>query len=166
MGPSKPDRAASRLRRGAANEWGFGGHVVAPKTRARRSRVTAPPGTANEWGFGGHAVAPKTRARQSRVTAPPGARRTNGGLGAMSWPPKRAPDRAASRLRRGAANVWGFGGHVVAPKARAGQRRVTAPPGRDERLGVWGPCRGPQSVRRTEPRHGSAGARRTRGGLG
>src|SRR5439155_19538041 len=95
-----------------------------------------------------------------------GARRTFGGLGAMSWPPKRAPDRGASRLRRGAANVWGFGGHVVAPKARAGQSRVTAPPGRGERWGVWGPGRGPQNARRTEPRHGSAGARRTLGGLG
>src|SRR5436190_86468 len=109
MGPSKPDRAASRLRRGAANEWGFGGHVVAPKTRARRSRVTAPPGTADEWGFGGQAVAPKTRARQGRVTVSPG---------------------------------------------------------RGERLGVWGSGRGPQNARRTEARHGFAGARRTFGGLG
>src|SRR5438552_2868029 len=47
------------------------------------------------------------------------------------------PDGAASRLRRA--------------------RRTN---------GVWGPCRGPQNARPTEPRHGSAGARRTFGGLG
>src|SRR5204862_5368779 len=46
-------------------------------------------------------------------------------------------------------------------------RSAAALPGRDEQLGVWGPCRGPRSRRReTEERPGSAGARRTVGGLG
>src|SRR4051812_48101758 len=63
----------------------------------------------------------------------------------MSWPRTTlANPREAPRLRRGALNVWGLGGHVVAPHdASQSQRSATAAPGRFERLGAWGPCRGP-----------------------
>src|SRR5437763_1957171 len=156
-----PDRAASRLRRGAMNEWGFGGHVVAPKARARQSRVTASPGRGERLGVWGPCRGPQSVRRTEARHGSAGARRTFGGLGAMSWPPKRAPDRAASRLRRGAANVWGFGGHVVAPKACAGQSRVTAPPGRGERWGVGGHVVAPQAC--AGQRRGTAPAGRGEG---
>ena len=42
--------------------------------------------------------------------------------------------------------VYLFGGTpalVTAMNAFAKERRATAPPGPDERLGAWGPCRGP-----------------------
>src|SRR6266849_3649557 len=59
--PSRTGRGASRLRRGAPNVWGFGGHLGAP--------IAKPEGTPEERpGFAG-------------------ALRTSGGLGAISGPP-------------------------------------------------------------------------------
>src|SRR5207248_3090838 len=159
------------------------------------------------------------RATQRRATAPPGRDERRGAWGPFRGPISVAQHRGASRLRRGATNVGGLGGHFGAPSPsrntearhgsagarrasgglgaisgphlrRATQRRATAPPGRDERRGAWGPFRGPISVaqhrgaprlrrgatnvvglgghfgapspsRNTEARHGSAGARRT-----
>src|SRR5882762_1781519 len=44
----------------------------------------------------------------------------------------------------GAGERWGFGGHVLAPITCDGDRGAPRLlPGRDERWGVWGPCRGP-----------------------
>src|SRR5439155_19312607 len=59
-------------------------------------------------------------------------------------------------------------GHLGAPHVLARERgAATAPPGRDERWGVWGAISGPpMSWREIEARHGSAGARRALGGLG
>ena len=43
------------------------------------------------------------------------------GFGAISGPRDRARDRGASRLRRGATSVWGFGGHIGAPDQKVDQ---------------------------------------------
>src|SRR5205085_7358609 len=70
----------------------------------------------NRWGVGGHVGAPQ----QARET-------------------EERPGSAGA-----ASNRWGFGGHVGAPAAGdARQRSALALPGRDEQVGVWGPCRGP-----------------------
>src|SRR5439155_19014442 len=53
-------------------------------------------------------------------------------------------DRGAPRLRRGATNVGGFGGHVGTPhRRRVKPRSATIHSGRDERWGVWGAISGP-----------------------
>src|SRR5207302_11303289 len=80
---------APRLRGGAPNDWGLGGHIVA--------RI-----------YGGR----ETEGRRGCAGAP----RTTGGLGAISWP---------------------------ASTVGARQRGAAAAPGRPERLGAWGPYRGP-----------------------
>src|SRR5437016_669155 len=77
-----------------------------------------------------------------------------GGLGAMSGPDL---NRGAPRLRRGATSDGGFGGHVGPP---CESRRAPAPPGRDERWGVWGPSRGPH-VNRQHARSCRACVRRS-----
>src|ERR671918_211491 len=91
----------------------------------------------------------------ARTRAAPRRRRrvaNDWGRGAMSGPPLGARTRAAPRLRRGVANDWGLGGHVGAPARRAYQSRATASPGRGERLGAWGPCRGPHLNQTSPPR--------------
>src|SRR5712671_7914641 len=51
--------------------------------------------------------------------------------------------RAASRLRRGAPELWGVGAISGPHHLRRLSRRATALPGRDERWGFGGPSRGP-----------------------
>src|SRR6267143_1631890 len=137
------DRGAPRLRRGATNVGGCGGHIGAPTTHARSRSATAPPGRDERWGVWGPYRGPHyARAIEERHGSA-GARRTLGGVGAISGPPLRTRDRGAPRLRRGATSVGGCGGHIGAPTTHARSRSATAPPGRDERWGVWGPYRGP-----------------------
>src|SRR5437016_3828079 len=102
----------------------------------RRARVLAPrrrPGPREP-------LSPAYRGRplQSSATAPPQRYERWGARGPCRGPRDGNHSRAAPRLRRGAANAGGLGGHVGAPVT------VTTP----------------------EQRHGPAGALRTLGGLG
>src|SRR5882724_4162288 len=159
-------REAPRLRRGAANVWGLGGHLGAPGREPLQRSATAPPGRCERVGAWGPSRGPRTRTTPEKRHGSAGALRTCGGLGAISGPPDANHSREAPRLRRGAANVWGLGGHLGAPGREPLQRSATAPPGRCERVGAWGPSRGPRTRTTPEKRHGSAGALRTCGGLG
>src|SRR5207245_9135029 len=96
------------------------------------------PGRAERLGFGGHFGAPSRRREPEERHGYAGARRTLGVWGPFRGPQQATRTRGAPRLCRGAPNVWGFGGHFVAPSRR----------------------------REPEERHGYAGARRTVGGLG
>src|SRR5205823_10042013 len=50
---------------------------------------------------------------------------------------------AGAAASKASANAASIGERIAAYRTRAGSRRATAPPGRDERWGVWGPSRGP-----------------------
>src|SRR5207245_6752399 len=108
-------RGAPRLCRGAPNVWGLGAISGPPAGDANQRSATAMPGRAERLGFGGHFGAPSRRREPEERHGYAGARRTFGGLGAISWP----------------------------PAGDANQRSATAMPGRAERLGGWGPFRGP-----------------------
>src|SRR6266850_633011 len=69
-----------------------------------------------------------------------GARRAMGGLGAISGPPSPTVIEARHGFA-GARRAMGGLGAISGPPSQ--QSRATAPPGRDERWGVWGPSRGP-----------------------
>src|SRR2546425_465834 len=71
---------------------------------------------------------------------------------------------SARRSRASAAGAAPWSAIRFSPARRSWS--ATAPPGRDERVEVWGPCRGPYDARVIEERHGSAGARRACGGVG
>src|SRR5437588_454244 len=112
-----------------ACEEPLGAHaeIAAPRSRAapRRGR-----GATNDGGFGGHVTA----YIEARPWAPPGRAERRG-----AWRPCRLYGHVASiyrgapRLRRGATNVWGLGGHFGAPISMTRGRR--APGGRCRRGG-------------------------------
>src|SRR5205814_9152032 len=67
----------------------------------------------------------------------------------------RLPARPDARALRGQRRSQP---RVAATPGRARSRNATAPPGRDERWGVWGTISGPMHEREIEERHGPAGA--------
>src|SRR6266403_763712 len=71
-----------------------------------------------------------------------GARRALGGLGGHG----EAPISTVIEARHGSAGArraYGGLGAMAGPPSQQSSRRATAPPGRDEHMGVWGPWRGP-----------------------
>src|SRR5439155_4369188 len=55
---------------------------------------------------------------------------------------QRGVSQSSVTAGRDAANVWGLGGRFGARTSQVLQRSATAPPGRCERVGAWGPFRG------------------------
>src|SRR5205085_1431423 len=90
-----------------------------------------------------------------------------GAWGPFRGPISVSPHRGAPRLRRGATNVGGLGGHFGAPSpSRHTEARHGSAGARRTSGGLGAISGAPSPSRHTEARHGSAGARRTSGGLG
>src|SRR5919106_1734475 len=91
--------------------WYGASHVGPANARDRAaSRCAGASRALGDLGMSGPAIARDKERRHGCAGAP----RTLGGLGAISGPAN-ARGRAAPRLRRGAANAGGLGGHIGAP---------------------------------------------------
>jgi len=98
-------------------------------------------GARRAMGFGDHLGPPSPATVIEERHGSAGTRRAMG-----VWGPSRGPHlnshRGAPRLRRDATSDGGLGA-ISGPPSQQSSRSATAPPGRDERRGVWGPSRGP-----------------------